>query len=555
VKNIFKLLGNIKPIHYLRFLLYAVIIGALYHPSLKNLIFVDWQLEDYSHCSLIPFVVLYFLWEKRQELLTLPSIPSWKGFIPLGFGIILFWLGELGGEFFTQYMSLWLAIVGLCCLHLGLRKVKAIWFSMFIMLAMFPFPHFANVRISLALKLISSQFGVWLLHLYGMSAYREGNVIDLGFTQLQVVDACSGLRYLIPLMVLSLILAYWFKARFWKRAILFLSSIPITIVVNSFRIAATGVLYQFFGPAVAEGFFHDFSGWLIFMISLGILLGEMWILKKIGKDVEGMLDSNAGGRKDDVELHPHPGAPLEGEEAIRAGSVAGEGKTTLSPTSQKEKMNWKGFFRPPQFVVALIILVLTLLLSQGVEFREKIPIKQPLGQFPLQVGEWIGTTESMEQKFIDTLHFSDYVIVNYKDKQGQSVNFYVAYYESQRSGESSHSPETCLPAGGWSFNEAGTVTLSLSGSSPIRINRAFVENTGAKQLTYYWFAQRGRVLTSLFQVKIYSFWDALTRQRTDGALVRLMTPVYPQEKIGDAERRLQAFTQQIVPVLDGYIPK
>ena len=161
----------------------------------------------------------------------------------------------------------------------------------------------------------------------------------------------------------------------------------------------------------------------------------------------------------------------------------------------------------------------------------------------------------MEQQFIDFLHFSDYTIINYKDKQGHSVNFYVAYYESQRKGEAIHSPETCLPAGGWSFRDAGEVSLSLLPSSSIRVNRAFIENSGAKQLTYYWFAQRGRVLTSLFQVKIYSFWDALTKQRTDGALVRLITPVYPQEKLEDAEKRLQGFTQQIVPVLDGYIPK
>ena len=145
--------------------------------------------------------------------------------------------------------------------------------------------------------------------------------------------------------------------------------------------------------------------------------------------------------------------------------------------------------------------------------------------------------------------------MNYQDRQGRSVNFYTAYYESQRKGESIHSPETCLPGGGWEFREAGATAIPLQGGASMKVNRAFIEKGGARQLTYYWFAQRGRVLTNLYQLKLYAFWDALTRQRTDGALIRLITPVYEREKLEDAEARLQGFTREIVPVLDGFIPK
>ena len=357
---------ELKFVNWPKIILYGVIIAAIYHSALRQLVVTDWAKEDYSHCYLIPFVVLYLLWEKRYELIKIRSLPSWTGMIFLCLGLILFWLGELGGEFFTMYMSLWLTIVSIMLLHLGWEKIKSIWFAVIMMLAMFPFPHFVNVRISFTLKLISSQLGVWLLHLYGMSAYREGNIIDLGFTQLQVVDACSGLRYLISLMVLGLILAYWFKAPFWKKAVLFFSTIPITIFVNSFRIAATGVLYQFFGPSVAEGFFHDFSGWLIFMFTLGILLIEMWLLKKIGKESgEGMLTVSV--KRTDNKPHPHPSPSLEGEE------IKEELDSCMRGNDEK---GWKGFLTPPQFVVALILLCLTLGVSQGVEFREKIPIKK-----------------------------------------------------------------------------------------------------------------------------------------------------------------------------------
>jgi Protein of unknown function (DUF3485) len=163
---------------------------------------------------------------------------------------------------------------------------------------------------------------------------------------------------------------------------------------------------------------------------------------------------------------------------------------------------------------------------------------------------------------------------------------FIAIYEAQPKGESIHSPETCLPGSGWEFRKAGTVAIPLGagsgvlGSQPapegfnpgvhslprkvlirgfnvstITVNRAVMEKGAYKQLSYFWFPQRGRVLTNTWELKIYAFWDALTRQRTDGALVRLITPVYPNEDAAQAEQRLTAFTQAIVPVLNEYLPK
>jgi EpsI family protein len=162
----------------------------------------------------------------------------------------------------------------------------------------------------------------------------------------------------------------------------------------------------------------------------------------------------------------------------------------------------------------------------------------------------------MEQRFIDALDLNDYVIIDYKDSKGGYVNFYVAYYESQRKGESIHSPATCLPGSGWIFKEAGDVTIPVQSGEDrsMRINRAFMQSSGYKQLVYYWFPQRGRVLTNAYQLKLYAFWDALTKQRTDGALVRLITPVYEFEEQEEAEARLQGFVREIVPVLSEFIP-
>jgi len=366
---------------------------------------------------------------------------------------------------------------------------------------------------------------VAMMQLWGMSAYREGNIIDLGFTQLQVVDACSGLRYFFPLVVLGILLAYFYRARFWKSALIVISTAPLSIITNSLRIALTGLLYEFWGAEVAEDFFHGFSGWFIFMFSLGILLLEMWALNKIFPEIGEKIRLEAKGQETTEKI-------------------------------QNSKLSIKNFFSPPQFVVAVILLGATLAISQGVEFREKIPMKKSFAEFPLKVGKWIGVREYMEQKFIDDLDFSDYVIVNYEGPKGRSVNFYVGYYQTQRKGESIHSPSTCLPGSGWIFNQAGEIDISTPGykGGSMSVRRAYMQKGAYRQLSYYWFPQRGRILTNAYQLKIYNFWDALTKHRTDGALVRVITPVYEGEGPQKAEERLQGFVREVVPILNQYLP-
>jgi len=586
MNEILRYLKEIRPASLLKGLFYGLILAVVYYSVLKLLIFHDWAKEDYSHCALIPFVVLYLIWEKRKALASIPSSSSWTGMVPFAIGIFFFWLGELGGELFTQYLSMWFVVVGLLWLHLGWEKVRTIGFALFIALTMFPFPNFINAKVLVKLKLISSQLGVAMLHVYGMSAYREGNIIDLGFTQLQVVDACSGMRYVLPLMVLSLLLAYWFKGALWKKVVIFLSSLPLAVVVNSLRIALTGILYSAWGAAVAEGFFHGFSGWLIFMFTLPILLLEMWVLNKIGKvkgeglKVKGLeqeteskekgkdwIPADAGMTDEEKDgQHPLPSPPpsrgREREEALTSGESGDQKEKNWIPasagmTDQKNKPEkepvWKGLMQPV-FVVAMAGLIATYALSHGIEFREKIPINKPFSEFPMAVAEWTGKRQAMEQAMMEALHFSDYIMVTYQNPEARMVDFYVAYYESQRKGEATHSPETCLPGSGWEFKQSGTASVDLGGGKSIRVNRALMVKNDFKQLSYFWFPQRGRILTSLPQVKLYAFWDALTRQRTDGALVRIITPVEGGEDIEQAEKRLTGFVRVIQPVLDEFIP-
>ena len=524
-----KALAQIQPVSWVKFTFYGLLFFGIYFSAFTWLVTKDWEKEAYTYCWLIPPLVLFLIWFKRDELTSIPSEPSWAGLVPIGIGIVFFWLGELGGEFFTMYISSWLILVGLCLLHLGWQKLKTIGFALFFILTMFPVPDFINTRIMLQLRMISSKLGVAMIGAYGLPVTRQGNIIDLGFTKLQVVDACSGLHSLISLIVLCLLLVYFFKDHIWKRAVLLFSSIPLAIVTNSMRIAMTAILYKYFGAGVAEGFFHKFSGVLVFAICIPFLLIEMKILEK---------------------LPPIPSTPA---------SEPHKTQTILSDNNVggRKKISRYELLLQPMFVVAVLLLGATLAVSHTVDFREKISAKKNLGQFPLKIGEWISDRrQPMEQYFVDVLDLSEYVIINYQNIDGKKINFYVAYYESQRKGQSIHSPATCLPGSGWSFDQSGTVKITKvpGNNETYEVNRAVMQSGRYRQITYYWFPARGRILKNAYQLKIYNFWDALTQQRTDGALVRLITSVYEGETLSDAEKRLQNFVRDVAPVLDEYLP-
>jgi exosortase D (VPLPA-CTERM-specific) len=365
-----------------------------------------------------------------------------------------------------------------------------------------------------------------MLQSYGMTAYREGNVIDLGFTRLQVVDACSGLRYFFPLIILGLLMAYFFKGAWWKKALLVLSAIPISIVTNSMRIASVGILYQYLGPAAAEGFFHDFSGWFIFMISMGILVLEQALLRRLPPRAAAPAAGAAGG---DPEAAP---------DRERPGSATCAGVRLLTP----------------QFLIVLLLMGTTAWGAQGVTTRNRTPLARPFSAFPGEIGSWSGKRQQMEQIYLDGLELNDYLLADYRNPAGDLINCYVAFNDYQSKGKSSHSPESCLPGSGWELRNPQLVTLTDRTGRSLRVNRALMVMGEDRRVTYYWFDQRGRILTDMYRIKLYNVLDSITLNRTDGALVRLVTPLRQGEPAAAADARLKEFFREFNPALRSFLP-
>ena len=505
----------------------TTILGYLYADSLRFL-GEAWLEDNNSHGPFIPLIALYLIWWRWRALEAVESRGSWWGLSIIAAGLFVYVVGEFAAMHAVVHVSLWLVIVGLLVCAIGLPGIRVLAFPLAYLLAAIPWPTFLQGELSNRLQLWSSALGVGFLHAVGVTAYREGNVIDLGPTQLQVVEACSGLRYLFPLTALTLLAAYLYRESLWKRVILVLSSIPISILLNGFRIGVIGVLVGTYGQAAAEGFTHFFEGWIFFVASLALLCVEMWILSRVGSSTSRRRFAELIGLpKSDV---PTP------DQAV--GSSA---PITLAPV-----------------VVAGGLLVLATVAAPAVtpdDFPPP-PTRQSLVDFPSQLGGWKGVSSPMERQYLDALALDDYVLTDYTSNDEYPVNVYVAYYQSPKKGRSSHSPRQCIPGGGWEITSFESLPMeSVPGAvSAWSVNRVVTQKDGHKQIVYYWFKQRDRWMTSEYLVKFFLFWDSLTKHRADGALVRLASSVHAGESELIVDKRLQAMAGLVTPLLSRYIP-
>jgi exosortase D (VPLPA-CTERM-specific) len=293
--------------------------------------------------------------------------------------------------------------------------------------------------------------------------------------------------------------------------------------MNSLRVGAIGLMVEHWGIGMAEGFLHQFQGWAVFMVSAAMMIGEIAVLNRIGRE-SGNWRQLFG-----VEFP--------------------------APSPRNARIEHRRL--PPAFVAAggvlLAFVAVTLFIPRPAEV---FPARTSFDEFPMTLGAWTGHRDSLEGVFQDTLKLDDYLLANFAQSSGGPVNLYIAYYNSQRKGEAVHSPRSCLPGGGWQLRDFDQRTLGnvIIGGHPLRVNRTLIELGNHRELVYYWFQQRGRVVTNEFVVKWYLFWDALTRHRTDGALVRLIVALPATSSEAEADRRLEDLSSRIAPTLTRYIP-
>ncbi len=519
------------PAHWLVIALCAAATLVAFYPALSFMVATWSAVEEYSYGYFIPVISAFLIWQRSDRLRLQPFHGNASGLLLVALGLVLNWVADASAIRVIGQYGFVVAVFGISVCSIGWRGTRIIAVPLAILFFMIPLPQFMLREVSHGLQLVSSQLGVALIRLFGISVYLEGNVIDLGSYKLQVVEACNGLRYLFPLMVLGFLMAYSFQGAMWKRVVLVLATIPLTIVINSLRIGLIGVTVEHWGRDMAEGLVHDFEGWFMFMICLALLLALMAVLARIG----------GGGKK----LSDVFGIDLP--DPVAKGSRPAEHPLSLA-----------------SMACAMLLLATAALALTAGERKQTAPERRSFDEFPLKIdGIWQGRLDRIERDVLNVLAVDDYFIANYQQAEGPWVNFYVAYYATQSSGQSSHSPRTCIPGGGWSISQIEQFGVPIvapdvkpvAGSPMLGVNRAIIQKGEQKQLVYYWFSQRGRTLTNEFAVKWYVLYDSITRNRSDGALVRIITPILPNEPDGAADQRLAAFLGTVEPRLADYVPR
>ncbi|MEP4199314.1 MAG: VPLPA-CTERM-specific exosortase XrtD [Aliishimia sp.] len=486
-----------------------------------------WQLPEYSHGPLIPVLsALLFL----RQLKEYPATPGYikdrtPGLWLLGLAVVFGLMGKLAkiDDIVAYALILWVGAVLL--ISFGWKTGKHFWPPVLHLVYMLPLPGVIYYKMSTWLQMVSSELGVGLLHMINVPVFLEGNIIDLGVLKLHVAEACSGLRYLFPIMSFSYIFAVIYRGPKWHKAVLLLAAAPITVVMNSVRIAIAGWIANTWGVSHLEGFTHFFEGWVIFMICILLLFALAWIMLKFNKEYTSLPDA--------LDLDT-------------AGLGAQMSRLSLVQPSRT-------------LIAATLIMVLAAVAWQAKPNVNQVDVvRDPFALFPRALGEWNATSNAaLSQEIQVVLGADDYHSVKlHSPNYEQHVDFFSAWYDDQSDG-GTHSPEICLPGAGWeiAWLERVDIAQELGLSEPYEINRAVIQKGQVRMIGYYWFEQQGRHIAWDMEAKFWLLVNGISQGRTDGAMVRLLTPIGRDETEEQAEERLKSVFLESLDVLPRFVPE
>ena len=494
--------------------------AALYGQALASL-GVAWQRPEYSYGPLVPVITIFMVLREVQRHAPVADAGSRAPGLALVLAGLL--LGLLGNAAQVPDIATYgfiLLIGGFILVLAGTRQGLRFWPGWVHLVFMLPLPQFLYLHVSTALQGISSRIGVGLIDALGIPVLLDGNIIDLGTYQLQVAEACSGLTYLFPMLSFGWLVALLYIGPRWHRAVIFLAAVPIAILMNAFRIGVIGVLVNRFGIAQAEGFLHVFEGWIVFMTATAILYGLAVLLQRtMPRNVRpaAVLDLSLDGLW----------RPLGRLRALRA---------------------------TPALAAASIMVCLAGVLWLAKPAAVSDPVERRSFAFlPMEIGGWRGMQAPLAAVTLRTLGADDHLNATFT-RGTESVDVLLTFYNAQAGGEGGvHSPAVCLPAGGWEVSQWSRRSVPL-GDESLTVNRAVIQKGMERRLVYYWFEQRGWQTPSEYAVKFHLLQDAITTGRSDGGLVRLVTPIDSREDEAAADARLDDMLRALVPILPTHFP-
>ena len=395
-----------------------------------------WARPEFSHGPVIPVLSFYMF---LRELKAVPPVPEpvagrWPGVALIGLALLIAVAGNLAGIDHLVFYALIVWVGGLVLTGFGWARGKAFWPSVLHLVFMLPLPQFLYWKLSTALQLVSSGVGVELVRLAGVPVFLDGNIIDLGVYKLQVAEACSGLRYLFPIMSFTYVFAVLYRGAVWHKLVLLFSAVPLAIAMNAVRIGVIGILVDRHGIAQAEGFLHAFEGWVIFLACIAILFLMAKLMQRLSGDRRPLgealeLDFSGLGRQ-----------------LARVRDAA-----------------------PSPALVAAACLTLTISAAwlAAPPRAAATPEREPFALFPTELGGWSGVQDALSPDVEASLGADDYLSAWFTSPDGtQGVDLFLTFYAVQTDGEAIHSPEVCLPGAGWEVSAIRAVPVELAGTAP-----------------------------------------------------------------------------------------
>ncbi len=493
-----------------------LLIAWLYASILARL-FLQWINDpNFSHGIFVPLFALFVLWQDREKLAALAPAPSWAGLPLVLLSLLVLSLGVLGAELFFSRVSLLILLAGLIILFQGWTFFRAVLFPWAFLILMIPIPNLIISRVTFPLQLLAANLSTALLELV-VVVHREGNIIYLPHGLMDVAEACSGIRSLLSLVTLAIIYGYLMETRRWVRAVLVLSAVPIAVAANSVRVFVTGMLIEHGHKQEAEGDPHAMMGLLVFVVALVMLFALHRVISLIWKN---------------GPVIPRNGRHLEERRAADASMKAGSFRF--------------GLVAVPMFATAI-----------GLWVHSSSPYVPHVGSLPSQIGGWTAIDIPIDQQTLDILGPGEYLLRDYENasQPESSIDLYIPFFPSQKAGDTIHSPDHCLPGAGWIPISREVIRLKQPDGSSIPVNRYVVSKTGQRQLVLYWFQAHGRVVASEWWAKYYLIRDSIRLNRSDGGMVRLMTPMLEGESADAAQARMMKLGSQLLPLIDNYIPR
>ena len=508
-------------------LLVGIVGAGVFFADGLDALLTAWALPEYSHGPLIPILsgLLFLRQLKEYPVDPGPKRNRWVGVTVIVAALMLATLGKLSNisDLVAYATILWVG--GILLVSFGWATGRHFWPPVLHLVYMLPLPGVIYYKMTTWLQFISSELGVYFLRLLSIPVFLDGNIIDLGITKLHVAEACSGLRYLFPILSFSYIFAVLYKGPMWHKAVLLISAAPITVFMNSVRIAVAGVIVQYWGLDWLEGFTHFFEGWVIFIACILILFALARIMLVFNREKMGLaeaLDLDTDG--------------LATQAARLRFVQASPAMITVAALMAGAAIGWQAVPERGTAQVARDSFIL----------------------FPRQLGDWeqAGPKRLLSADVARTLGADDYHSIMLRRSDAEPmVEFFAAWYADQSQG-GVHSPEICLPGGGWeiAWLERSDLTDEMQSDTPYYINRAIIQKGETRMMVFYWFDQKGRKIAWDMAAKYWLLVDGVRTGRTDGALVRLTTKIEPNESDETAQERLLQVLKQVDGKLANFIP-